>query len=123
MEALITPNKLGPPEECRVFIAHVAKSANSGPLTEFADVIIPIQHRWVFPDEVQYRQCVLAEECWRAIDQWGGFRPDKDYLALIGDPLISAVIISEFTKKFDSFTILRYDRKTLSYFPMLIRNW
>jgi hypothetical protein len=111
-------NILGPTESCRVFISHTVAKADVKGLAEYADAIIPIHYRWIFPGEVTFRQDTVCQETSAVFRRHGGFNPNFDYLALVGDPFICAAVIRELFKTVDFVTLLRYDKRSGGYFPL-----
>lgn len=119
MEIKFNPLPLGRPHDCRVFIPNNPKSFDLSDLRRFGLQVIPLTTlRSVFPDEADAAEKTLIDTITQSL-HCHRYNPDKDYIGLVGDPLITAAVMFTLGQMVDSATLLRYDGQSRSYWPFL----
>lgn len=111
---------LSTPDRCRAFVTHAIRSLDYDALSYYAEDIIPIHHRWVFPDECEIRENSVIPEAKRVFAEFGGFNPDRDYLVMVGDVFIGSAIMWDLSKTCSGVTLLRYDNQFRRFIPFKI---
>lgn len=120
MEIKFNNAPLGTPHECRVFMPSDPKGFDLSDLRRFGLNIYPlVKTRVIYPDQAEEEENNLPQLINYYLDTMN-FNPHKDYVVLIGDPLITAASIFVLGQKVDSITVLRYDSQSRAYWPFKI---
>lgn len=78
----------------------------------------PVEHKSLHPDDCDDRMPGIIA---RTRELLSGFQPDRDYVALVGDPLIIAAVIATVAAQFHQFQVLKWDRIERAYYQVTIR--
>jgi hypothetical protein len=84
---------LGHPASCRAFIPSKTRGMDLSDLSRFALTNVQIlQHGYIFPDQSAEHEPRLANEIRKSV-VLNQFLPQKDYVVMVGDPLIVAAVL------------------------------
>jgi hypothetical protein len=109
---------LGDPSKCRVFIPCKTSRLDLSDLARFGSSIVHAMDRHtIYPDDI-IEGDVLNSICAR-LDQLA-FNPRRDYVALLGDALVSALVCATLGRYYQGITFLRYDGLSAGYWPFQV---
>ena len=115
MKFTAPPLMSGDVSKCRVFIPCRTHKIDISDLRRFAPTIITVSERYaVYPDQPVVTNAVAFTHAF-LVD--AGFDPKRDYVALGGDALLSAILMMTLGRYYTDVTILRYDVQAGAYWP------
>lgn len=121
MEIKFSAPPLGKFQECRVFIPNDPGRFNLSDLTRFGYYKIEIfPYPAIFPDTGEFYEPGMVAQIKGAL-LLNQFNSDKDYVALIGDPIVNAATMFVIGRMVDKVTVLRFDGQARAYWPFTIR--
>lgn len=109
---------------CRVFTPGKVTQFNLIDLNRFGHQILPILDRHtIYPDEAEMFENSIEQEVNKALFA-KRFNPNLDYIALVGDALLQAVVLASIGQALYKVRLLRYDGQTKAYWPfnMMIKE-
>jgi len=111
---------LGLPSFCRVFIPCKTSRLDLSDLSRFGSTIIHAMDRHtIYPDE-SIPGDLLLRLIQERLDELR-FDTKCDYVALLGDALVSALVCATLGRYYQNIVFLRYDGQSASYWPFQVR--
>jgi hypothetical protein len=121
VEVVFQAPPLGNPGNCRVFVPNLIRSFDISDLKRFGCWVIPIcDWRAEFPDEVDQAEKSLIRHIFNFLTA-EGFNPLRDYVALMGDPILNAATFLVLGQIVDEVCLLRYDTQARAYWPIMLK--
>lgn len=100
----------------KVLVVHKVQD-DLTPAENFGQLIF-VNSRYVYGDEIEDELPKQFRD--RLVEAVRGFRPDDDYLLIVGDHLQVVTMSALLARAYKRFRVLRYDRQLKGYFPVLI---
>lgn len=92
---------------------------NISDLNRYGDVKF-VNYKYVYPDEITNDGKLPGEHLQNITNCVDQFRPDQDYLAIIGDHLQLMAMTALLATKFEKFKVLRFDRVEKQYYSVYL---
>lgn len=80
-----------------------------------------INHDYIYNDQIMESEGEIPPKMLEAMERCADrFKPDKDYLLIVGDHLQIIAFSAMLSRRYDYFSVLRWDRIDKYYFPVRI---
>lgn len=97
-----------------VFVVQESIGKNLTSAKEFGDIEVIFQ----LSDQVYYSDSQpFIDKCEDVLEE---FDPEKDYILLLGDPVLISVVGSVLSQRVFGYNVLKWDRQSSTYVPVYI---